>query len=47
MLFYIGRRLLWLVVTVLFVLLITFLVFFKLPAGNPAPNRTTAPALPR
>src|SRR5579862_7649732 len=36
MLFYIGRRLLWLVVTVLFVLLITFLVFFKLPAGNPA-----------
>lgn len=36
MIFYIARRLLWTLVVVFCVLFITFLVFFKLPAGNPA-----------
>ena len=36
MLIYIARRLAWTVLVVLIVLLITFLVFFKLPAGDPA-----------
>jgi peptide/nickel transport system permease protein len=34
--FYIARRLVWTVIVVLFVLLITYLVFYKLPEGNPA-----------
>ncbi len=36
MLLYIARRLVWTVAVVLAVLFITFLVFFKLPNGNPA-----------
>src|SRR5215470_2093985 len=36
MLTYIARRLAWAAVVVLAVLLITFLVFFELPAGDPA-----------
>jgi peptide/nickel transport system permease protein len=36
MTFYIARRLIWTGVTVLAVVLITFLVFFTLPAGDPA-----------
>lgn len=36
MIFYIARRLLWTFVVVFCVLGITFIVFFKLPAGNPA-----------
>ncbi len=36
MIFYIARRLLWTLVVVFCVLGITFIVFFKLPAGNPA-----------
>jgi peptide/nickel transport system permease protein len=38
MLIYIARRLVWTVVVILVVLFITFLVFFKLPAGDPALN---------
>jgi peptide/nickel transport system permease protein len=34
--FYIARRLVWTAVVVAFVLLITFLVFYELPAGDPA-----------
>jgi peptide/nickel transport system permease protein len=34
--FYIARRLLWTAVVIAAVLLITFVVFFKLPAGDPA-----------
>src|SRR3954469_1381493 len=33
---YIARRLLWTLVVVTTVLLITFVVFYKLPAGDPA-----------
>ena len=36
MLFYIARRLVWTAVVILAVLFVTFLVFFKLPNGNPA-----------
>jgi peptide/nickel transport system permease protein len=36
MLIYIARRLAWTVLVILVVLMITFLVFFKLPAGDPA-----------
>jgi peptide/nickel transport system permease protein len=36
MIFYVARRLVWTVVVVVFVLAITFVVFYKLPAGNPA-----------
>ena len=36
MLIYIARRLVWTCVVILAVLFITFLVFFKLPNGNPA-----------
>jgi len=36
MLIYIARRLVWTIVVVLAVLFITFLVFFKLPNGDPA-----------
>jgi peptide/nickel transport system permease protein len=36
MIFYLLRRLVWTVVVVLIVLFVTFLVFFKLPNGNPA-----------
>jgi peptide/nickel transport system permease protein len=36
MLFYIARRLVWTAAVVLAVLFVTFLVFFKLPNGNPA-----------
>jgi peptide/nickel transport system permease protein len=36
MLLYIARRLVWTVVVILAVLFVTFLVFFKLPNGNPA-----------
>jgi len=36
MLIYIARRLVWTVVVILVVLFITFLVFFKLPNGDPA-----------
>src|SRR5262245_38845692 len=36
MLIYIARRLAWTVLVVGVVLLITFLVFFEMPAGNPA-----------
>jgi peptide/nickel transport system permease protein len=36
MLFYIARRLVWTVIVVLAVIFVTFLVFFKLPNGNPA-----------
>jgi peptide/nickel transport system permease protein len=36
MLFYIARRLAWTVAVILTVLFVTFLVFFKLPNGNPA-----------
>ena len=36
MLLYIGRRLIWTAVVILAVLLVTFLVFFKLPNGDPA-----------
>jgi peptide/nickel transport system permease protein len=36
MLIYIARRLVWTVAVVVVVLLVTFLVFFKLPAGDPA-----------
>jgi peptide/nickel transport system permease protein len=36
MLIYIARRLVWTVAVVLVVLFVTFLVFFKLPAGDPA-----------
>ena len=36
MLIYIARRLAWTVLVILVVLFITFLVFFKLPAGDPA-----------
>jgi peptide/nickel transport system permease protein len=36
MAFYIARRLAWMVFVVLAVLFITFVVFFKLPAGDPA-----------
>jgi len=36
MFLYIARRLVWTLIVVFFVLLITYVVFFKLPAGNPA-----------
>ena len=36
MLIYIARRLAWTVLVILVVLFVTFLVFFKLPNGNPA-----------
>jgi peptide/nickel transport system permease protein len=36
MIFYIARRLVWTIVVVICVLGITYVVFFKLPAGNPA-----------
>ena len=36
MLIYIARRLAWTVLVILVVLFITFLVFFKLPNGDPA-----------
>ncbi len=36
MLIYIARRLAWTVLVIVVVLFITFLVFFKLPAGDPA-----------
>jgi peptide/nickel transport system permease protein len=36
MIFYIARRLVWTIVVVFCVLFITFIVFFKLPAGDPA-----------
>ena len=36
MLIYIARRLAWTILVVFVVLFITFLVFFKLPAGDPA-----------
>jgi peptide/nickel transport system permease protein len=36
MLIYIARRLVWTLVVILAVLFVTFLVFFKLPNGNPA-----------
>jgi peptide/nickel transport system permease protein len=36
MLFYIARRLVWTVVVILAVIAVTFVVFFKLPNGNPA-----------
>jgi peptide/nickel transport system permease protein len=36
MLLYIARRLIWTLVVIFVVLLITFMVFFKLPAGDPA-----------
>jgi peptide/nickel transport system permease protein len=36
MLIYIARRLVWTALVILVVLMITFLVFFKLPAGDPA-----------
>jgi peptide/nickel transport system permease protein len=36
MLIYIARRLAWTVLVILIVLFVTFLVFFKLPAGDPA-----------
>jgi peptide/nickel transport system permease protein len=36
MLIYIARRLVWTLVVILAVVFITFLVFFKLPNGNPA-----------
>ena len=36
MLIYIARRLVWTVVVILVVLFVTFLVFFKLPNGDPA-----------
>jgi peptide/nickel transport system permease protein len=36
MAFYIARRLVWTVIVVLFVLIITYLIFYKLPAGDPA-----------
>lgn len=36
MIFYIARRLLWTILVVLVVIFVTFLVFFKLPAGDPA-----------
>ena len=36
MLIYIARRLVWTIVVILAVLFITFLVFFKLPNGDPA-----------
>ena len=36
MLIYIARRLVWTVAVVAVVILVTFLVFFKLPAGDPA-----------
>jgi peptide/nickel transport system permease protein len=36
MIFYIARRLVWTLVVVLFVLLLTYLIFYKLPAGDPA-----------
>lgn len=36
MIFYIARRLIWTIVVVICVLGITYVVFFKLPAGNPA-----------
>jgi peptide/nickel transport system permease protein len=35
MAFYIARRLVWTVIVVLFVLVITYLIFYKLPAGDP------------
>jgi peptide/nickel transport system permease protein len=47
MLFYIARRLVWTAFVILAVLLITFLVFFKLPAGDPAlrfAGKTPTPA---
>src|SRR2546425_12510312 len=36
MLFYIARRLVWTAVVILPALFVTFLVFFKLPNGDPA-----------
>src|SRR5919109_4995825 len=36
MAFYIARRLVWTAVVVTVVLLLTFVVFYKLPAGDPA-----------
>jgi peptide/nickel transport system permease protein len=36
MLFYIARRLAWTILVILAVLFVTFLVFFKLPNGDPA-----------
>jgi peptide/nickel transport system permease protein len=36
MILYVARRLLWTIVVVLCVIGITFIVFYKLPAGNPA-----------
>ena len=36
MLLYIVRRLLWAMVVVLIVLLLTFAVFYLMPAGDPA-----------
>src|SRR3954470_14387432 len=36
MIFYIARRLLWTIVVVFFVIAITYVVFYKLPNGDPA-----------
>jgi peptide/nickel transport system permease protein len=36
MLIYIARRLIWTIVVIFVVVLVTFVVFFKLPAGDPA-----------
>jgi len=36
MIFYIARRLVWTLVVIFCVIFITYLVFYKLPAGNPA-----------
>ena len=36
MLIYIARRLVWTIIVVLVVIFVTFLVFFKLPNGDPA-----------
>jgi peptide/nickel transport system permease protein len=36
MIFYIARRLIWTIVVVFCVIAITYVVFYKLPAGNPA-----------
>src|SRR5690348_4823518 len=36
MLLYIARRLVWTVIVVAVVMLLTFIVFYKLPAGDPA-----------
>src|SRR5436305_11546514 len=36
MIFYIARRLVWTAVVIAVVLLLTFVVFYKLPSGDPA-----------